>query len=125
MPTQSLRESIPWREFVKILASEAKLSLAEFDKLKILLGIQISINLCFLIYICIAAKPEGSLPSEEPKVSLERFSQILTWFGPFFLPPNSTPILSEIKSLLSNVWFHNDISKDLAEKRYLCYFNGI
>jgi len=101
LPTQSVRESIPWKDFAKILATQAKVSVAEFEKIKILLAI----------------KPDGSLPSDEPVVTLERFSQVLIWFGPFFLTPDSTSIISEMKSLLSNVWFHYDISKDLAEKR--------
>jgi len=97
---QSLNEAVPWRDFVMVLSDILQSPVADFERLKILL----------------ATKPEGSL-HDELVVSLERFSQILQWFGPFFLPKEAPAILSQINELSMKVWFHGDISKDVAEKR--------
>jgi len=99
IPKQSLTQDVPWKEFSKVLGEVLKVP-TDLDKLKMLL----------------ATKPGGSL-SEELVVTLERFSQILQWFGPFFLEKEAVSILSEIDEILSKQWFHGDISKDVAEKR--------
>jgi len=100
IPKQSLTESVPWRDFAKVLAETLRLPTSDFEKLKVLL----------------ASKPEGSL-HDEYVVTLERFSQILQWFGPFFILKEAPTILAQINELSSKQWFHGDISKDIAEKR--------
>jgi len=80
-----------------------------FSNFILLLTIFIKINL--------ATKPEGTMHEEYFVVTLERFSQILQWFGPFFLPKEAPSILSDINELSSKLWFHGDIPKDTAEKR--------
>jgi serine/threonine protein kinase len=93
--TQSIRESIPWREFSKILSNETNLPISDFQNLQQIL----------------ASKLEGSRSNDDFVVTIERFGKIVQWFGPFFIPSEATKILSEISPLISATWFHGDISK--------------
>jgi len=99
-PQQSLVETVSWREFAQVLAFVLQLPIHQFDSLKALL----------------AVTPENEL-LEDQVVTLERFSHILTWFGPFFIPEYCGKILSEVNELQNSLWFHGYISKDVSEKR--------
>ncbi len=84
---------------MKILANELKLPLSDFTSLQQLL-----------------ATKQGT-SSDELVVTIERFGQIVQWFGAFFLPSEAPSILADINTLINSSWFHGDISKDVAEKR--------
>jgi hypothetical protein len=78
LPMQALRDPIPWREFVKVLANELKLPISDFAGLQQLLATRIGTD-------------------DELSVSLERFGQIVQWFGPFFMASEAPTILAEVR----------------------------
>jgi len=51
-------------------------------------------------------------------VNVEKFGQILTWFGPLAQRKESdTPFLERIINILENEWFHGDIPTAEAQRR--------
>jgi len=50
----------------------------------------------------------------DDRVSMERFSQVLSWFGPL---SDLTEFLTNIEDMLKQTWFHGDISPNEAMKR--------
>jgi hypothetical protein len=81
-----LQEKVRWRDFVKVLSQSLNLPIPQFDSLKSL-----------FLSVFTATKPENSL-SEELSVDLESFSNILNWFGPFFLLERSAKILADVSA---------------------------
>jgi serine/threonine protein kinase len=74
------------------------------------------------------AAPQGEV------VSIERFGELLDWFGPIVLHRNrspSCPILDNIRTLLQEEWFHGDVPVQEAQRllgkeagRYLVRFSS-
>jgi len=57
---------------------------------------------------------------DESVVSIEKFGSILQWFGPLTVrpfPPDGLNILERVRALLSENWFHGDISTIESEDR--------
>jgi len=55
-------------------------------------------------------------------VNIEKFGNILKWFGPLVqspFPPDGLSILTKIRLLLMEPWFHGDISTTESENRLL------
>lgn len=56
---------------------------------------------------------------EELVVSLEKFGEILKFFGPLLGPANENNILYRIRQLMIEPWFHGDISTSESENRLI------
>lgn len=50
-------------------------------------------------------------------VSLEKFGNLLNWFGPMDPSNKKESVLDRIRDMVSNPWFHGDISRGESEKR--------
>eukprot|EP01094_Clydonella_sp_ATCC50884_P010174 TRINITY_DN1974_c0_g3_i4.p1 TRINITY_DN1974_c0_g3~~TRINITY_DN1974_c0_g3_i4.p1 ORF type:complete len:483 (-),score=174.14 TRINITY_DN1974_c0_g3_i4:1872-3320(-) len=61
-------------------------------------------------------RSEGMSGSNEGVVGMERFGQILEWFGPIVDPgSNQVVMMRAVRELLSQEWFHGDITTAQAE----------
>jgi len=58
----------------------------------------------------------GGVEIDEENVRLERFGQVLDWFGPLKSPVS---ILEKVRNVLRCGWFHGDISTSEAENRLI------
>eukprot|EP01095_Lingulamoeba_sp_RSL-Kostka_P005619 TRINITY_DN1702_c0_g2_i1.p1 TRINITY_DN1702_c0_g2~~TRINITY_DN1702_c0_g2_i1.p1 ORF type:complete len:564 (+),score=180.30 TRINITY_DN1702_c0_g2_i1:100-1791(+) len=67
----------------------------------------------------IAEKPQGAVIDEDDEiVTMERFGNILEWFGPLVDPKTQQVIiLDTVYDVLSQHWFHGDIGQLEAENR--------
>jgi len=59
-------------------------------------------------------KALGNVKSEDDIFELDRFAKISKWFGPLLRNGDKT-VLDEFLQVLSQPWFHGDISKDEAQ----------
>ncbi|ELR19943.1 dual specificity protein kinase [Acanthamoeba castellanii str. Neff] len=50
-------------------------------------------------------------------VNVERFGNILNWFGPLIKKKDRTPFLDAIREILQEAWFHGDIETGEAQRR--------
>jgi serine/threonine protein kinase len=87
---------------------------------RVFAGTNIEVNLRCLKFLLVE-KPKVTsgvtLDNEEEIVTVERFGDILNWFGPLKIPQeeDTSTILDKIRELLSCVWFHGDVSTKEAE----------
>jgi len=69
----------------------------------------------------LAEKPKNvgglNIESNDEVVSMENWGKILSWFGPLVVRGSGIILLEKLRSLLSNVWFHGNISTPEAESR--------
>jgi len=54
-------------------------------------------------------------PKEPDVVTLEKFSHIISWFGPVTFDHKGKTLLDKMKDLMQKDWFHGDIDKQRAE----------
>mmetsp|Transcript_29724 Transcript_29724/g.72336 ORF Transcript_29724/g.72336 Transcript_29724/m.72336 type:complete len:353 (+) Transcript_29724:2-1060(+) len=101
--TNQLLESVKWREFVKVLGKETGHSL---------------VNIVALGAYFTQDPPPGGV-SQDKLVTMRRFNDAITWFGPFYSPTEGGAILDWMKLLASKPWFHGDVSREVAERRLL------
>eukprot|EP01119_Soliformovum_irregulare_P025619 TRINITY_DN9544_c0_g1_i1.p1 TRINITY_DN9544_c0_g1~~TRINITY_DN9544_c0_g1_i1.p1 ORF type:complete len:519 (+),score=101.73 TRINITY_DN9544_c0_g1_i1:3-1559(+) len=94
-----LLEDVPWSDFVQVLASKTQRPTSDFDHLRKIL----------------ACKSRNG--DEQWVVTIQRFGRITGWFGPFFSASKSGEVLKNLNALMMATWFHNDISKEVAENR--------
>jgi len=62
---------------------------------------------------------KGSENEDDSLVSLEKFGNILKWFGPLVNAQDTQNILVKIRNLMTEPWFHGDISTNESESRLL------
>jgi len=107
------KEQVLWlEEFVPIFAQFMGITLpnpsnqttfyAEIDKLVDTLPFK-------CLSVILADKKDGELI-----VNLEKFGQVLGWFGPFKDPDGQIRFLQRLESIMSNLWFHGGIEYDDA-----------
>ena len=66
----------------------------------------------------IASKPQTLKNSSiEKVVNIEKFGNTCQWFGPFKTAGDSSALLNKLSSILSEKWFHGEITQDQAEDR--------
>jgi SH2 domain/Protein tyrosine and serine/threonine kinase len=111
IPKRELQEVVPWSEFVQRLylslnppagagepADKITFHKDTFNKLK---GVLATANL-----------------ADKYVVNVRRFQQLCIWFGPFFRPGlEGYNILDELRQVVDREWFHDDITKEEAERR--------
>lgn len=59
---------------------------------------------------------QGAEGVQDEEVTIEKFGEILQWFGPSIVGENFV-LFDRIRSLLSLTWFHGDIDQMTAEDR--------
>jgi len=73
-------------------------------------------ELNFLCLKKILATPNKEPNPKEPDVvTLEKFSHIISWFGPIVLDHKGFTILDKLRILMQKDWFHGDIDKQRSE----------
>lgn len=90
-----LRESISWRNFVIAFTSYFKQKINNQNDTR---------------WKCL----KKLLANSEEKVTMEKFSAILDWFGPM---TGVDSLLADVEELLRESWFHGEISSQTAEQR--------
>jgi len=70
---------------------------------------EINVLLSTLPWMCLEAVLVDKTKDGEKVVNLEKFGNILAWFGPIKKPDSKESILSTIHSVLSHGWFHGTI----------------
>eukprot|EP01119_Soliformovum_irregulare_P015226 TRINITY_DN4258_c0_g1_i1.p1 TRINITY_DN4258_c0_g1~~TRINITY_DN4258_c0_g1_i1.p1 ORF type:complete len:650 (+),score=190.66 TRINITY_DN4258_c0_g1_i1:37-1986(+) len=101
MTKRELQESVPWSEFLSKLESDLESQKPSPDTFRKLKGL-------------LATKTVD----DQFVVTMDKFNLLNAWFGEFYLPnAQSLAALEEIRSLMSQDWFHGDISKREAESR--------
>jgi len=102
-PEQTLMERVKWRDFVKALGKSTGHSLVDIVALGSLF----------------ATDCQGPGASQEREVTIAHFNDMAYWFGPFVCPQRGSAILAWMKHLNSQLWFHGDIEREVAERRLL------
>eukprot|EP01116_Phalansterium_solitarium_P021849 TRINITY_DN697_c0_g2_i2.p1 TRINITY_DN697_c0_g2~~TRINITY_DN697_c0_g2_i2.p1 ORF type:complete len:514 (-),score=132.79 TRINITY_DN697_c0_g2_i2:155-1696(-) len=112
VPKQELQESVPWNDFVQRLftvlvanvpaeqrPANMKPELLKRKELETLLTTK-------------------SVDESKSMVTMQKFSDVVKWFGPFYKPGElAWRILAEIPMIVSQPWYHGDITRDEADKR--------
>jgi len=60
---------------------------------------------------------EDGVTYNEPIVTIEKFGEILNWFGPIMRGTNEITIYNNVLDTLKQTWFHGDINQRVAEDR--------
>jgi len=64
-----------------------------------------------------ATKPVSLTITKGKVVHIEKFGQICSWFGPLRTNADNCAMLNRIQNILSEKWFHGDITQDSSEDR--------
>lgn len=93
VPKGELQEKVSWSDFCRALGRATKIK--DRDRF-----FQLS-----------------KLLVQEGRVTLDRFQQVVVWFGHFFVAGEVEGALTELNNIVTADWYHGDIEKDKAESR--------
>lgn len=99
------RDHVLWSEFINKFSDLLNLSKISKDY---------QLDIACLKKILTSPNKEPN-PKEPDVVYLEKYSQIIRWFGPVVKEQKGFSILDNMRVLMQKDWFHGDIEKQRAE----------
>jgi len=109
------KENVLWgEEFVPILAQFLGVTTTNPQKNESLFIKEIAKLIETLSWRCLQSLLVDNKKDRDLNVNIEKFGQILNWFGPFKDPDDKYRFLSRVQDILSCPWFFGSIEYDEA-----------
>jgi len=122
--------SVPWNEFINAFCNLLSLLPDNFHQMQLseilstcpelLKNSTIEIDIkCFKALVAEKSKKHLDQDSQELVVPIEKFGNLLKWFALNLRPVDGMTILNQIRQLMTEAWFHGDISTPESENRLM------